>query len=147
MSERADSDATRIAFVCVRNAGRSQMAHAFAGRELAKRGLRERIELTTGGTKPADNVHEGVVRAMDAVGIDISDRTPREVAFREIQESDYVVTMGCSADGICPAGWAGETRDWDLDDPGGASLREVEEIRDEIERRVIELVDELASAR
>lgn len=146
MNLHTDSnDATRIAFVCVQNAGRSQMAYAFGRRELEERGLGGAVELVTGGTRPADHVHDEVVQAMDAVGIDISDRTPREISFEEIRASEYVVTMGCSDD-VCPAGWAGENRDWDLDDPDGKSPTEVAEIRDEIERRVSALFDEIEPA-
>lgn len=146
MSRQNDpTDSTRVAFVCVQNAGRSQMAYAFAQREVEQRGLESEIELVTGGTRPADHVHDEVVRAMHAVGIDISGRVPREVTFEEIQESDYVITMGCSADDVCPAGWAGENRDWDLDDPDGKSAAEVGRIRDEIERRVNDLFDEIES--
>jgi len=123
------------------------MAYAFAERELAERGLETETELVTGGTQPADHVHDEVVRAMHAVGIDLSDRTPREVTFEEIQESDYVITMGCSAEEVCPAGWAGENRDWNLDDPDGKSAAEVAEIRDEIERRVRNLIDEIVNSR
>jgi len=82
---------------------------------------------------------------MREVGIDISDRTPQEITFEELQNSEYVITMGCSADDVCPAGWGGESRDWGLDDPDGKSPEEVAEIRDEIERRVGELLDELES--
>ncbi len=134
----------RIAFVCVQNAGRSQMAHAFAQREATDRELSEQVELLTGGTRPAEHVHEEVVRAMQAVGIDITDRTPREITFGELQDSDHVVTMGCSVDDVCPAGWVGENRDWDLDDPEGSSPEAVAEIRDDIERRVKMLFDEFA---
>jgi len=133
----------RLAFVCVQNAGRSQMAYAFAQRELANRGVSDQIDLVTGGTRPADHVHEEVIQAMRGVDIDISERMPRELTFEEIQESDYVITMGCSADDVCPAGWAGENRDWDLDDPDGKSAAEVGQIRDEIERRVSDLFDEI----
>jgi arsenate reductase len=136
-------DKTRIAFICVQNAGRSQMAYAFAQRELTDRGVSDQIVLLTGGTRPAGHVHDAVVRAMRAVDIDISGRTPREITFEEIQESDYVITMGCSADDVCPAGWTGENRDWDLQDPDGKSAAEVNQIRDEIERRVIDLFDEI----
>ncbi|RQG91846.1 arsenate-mycothiol transferase ArsC [Natrarchaeobius chitinivorans] len=138
-------DRIRIAFVCVQNAGRSQMAYAFAQREVTDRGLSDEIDLVTGGTKPADSVHDEVVRAMHAVDIDISERTPREATFEEIQDSGYVITMGCSADDVCPAGWAGENRDWDLDDPDGKSATEVGRIREEIERRVTVLFDEIES--
>ncbi|WP_327050905.1 arsenate-mycothiol transferase ArsC [Halomicrococcus gelatinilyticus] len=144
--DTASADPTRIAFVCVQNAGRSQMAYAFAQQELKDRDLDD-VDLVTGGTRPADHVHDEVVQAMDAVGIDVADRTPREVTFEEIQESEYVITMGCSADDVCPAGWAGENRDWDLDDPDGRSPTEVADIRDDIEQRVRELFDEIESAR
>lgn len=135
----------QVAFVCVQNAGRSQMAHAFARRERDARGLSGRVELVTGGTRPAEAVHDEVVRATRAAGLNISDRTPREIGFEEIQASDYVVTMGCSAGDVCPARWAGESRDWDLADPAGASPAEVRRVRDEIERRVSALFDEIES--
>jgi arsenate reductase len=139
------SDRIQLAFVCVQNAGRSQMAYAFAQRNVSNLEVSDRIDLVTGGTRPADCVHDEVVRAMSAVGIDISDRTPREVTFEEIQQSDYVITMGCSADDICPAGWAGQNRDWNLDDPDGQSAAEVGRIRDEIEERVNRLISEVSS--
>ncbi|MFC7166123.1 low molecular weight phosphatase family protein [Halospeciosus flavus] len=134
---------TTVAFVCVQNAGRSQMATAFAEREVADRGLEDDVEIITGGTRPADHVHQEVVETMREEGFDLSDREPREVTFEEIQRADYVITMGCSADDVCPAGWAGENRDWDLTDPDGKSPAEVRAIRDEIESRVVELFDEL----
>jgi len=133
---------TTIAFVCVQNAGRSQMATAFAERARRERGL-ENVELRSGGTDPADEVHDVVVAVMREVGIDLSDREPSEITQDEIADCDTVVTMGCSADGICPATWRGDARDWDLTDPHGRPLAEVREIRAEIERRVEELFDEL----
>jgi arsenate reductase len=135
---------TTIAFVCVQNAGRSQMAYAFAQREREARGLGEDIDLLTGGTQPADHVHAEVVEAMADVGIDVSDRTPREVTLADLQNTDYVVTMGCAAEDVCPAGWSGETRDWGLEDPDGKSPETVAAIRDEVGRRVEALFDELA---
>ncbi|QLC34577.1 low molecular weight phosphatase family protein [Halarchaeum sp. CBA1220] len=133
-----------LAFVCVQNAGRSQMATAFAEREVAARGLADDVEILTGGTRPADHVHPEVVETMRDVGIDLGDREPRDVTVEEIQRADYVITMGCSADDVCPAGWAGESRDWDLTDPDGESPEAVAEIRDDIEARVAALFDELA---
>ncbi|MFC6723606.1 low molecular weight phosphatase family protein, partial [Halobium palmae] len=97
----------RVAFVCVQNAGRSQMATAFAERERADRGVGDEVEILTGGTQPAEHVHEGVVASMRRVGIDVSDRTPREVSPDELQSADYVVTMGCAAADVCPATWGG----------------------------------------
>ena len=143
MTDAPESDPVRIAFVCVQNAGRSQMAYAFAQRELERRGLEAQFETVTGGTRPAEHVHREVVETMADRGLDVGDRTPREVTVDEIRRSDYVVTMGCSADDVCPAGWAGENRDWDLPDPDGKPADEVTRIRDEIERRVKDLFDEI----
>lgn len=132
------------AFVCVQNAGRSQMAYAFAERERAERGLDDDdVELLTGGTRPAARVHEPVVAVMRDVGIDIADREPREISVEEVQRSDYVLTMGCSADDVCPAGWAGENRDWSLDDPDGRSESAVARIRDAIAEHVAALFDDV----
>ncbi|UPV75574.1 low molecular weight phosphatase family protein [Halorussus limi] len=135
---------TAVAFVCVQNAGRSQMATAFAERERERRGVSESVEIVTGGTDPADHVHEEVVEVMAERDFDLSDRTPREVTHEELQDCDYVITMGCSAEDVCPATWAGENRDWGLDDPDGRDLDAVRAIRDEIEGRVADLFDELA---
>jgi len=105
----------------------------------------DRIEIVTGGTRPADHVHNVVVEAMGELDIDLSDRTPREVTPDELQAVDLVVTMGCSASDVCPATWNGENRDWGLDDPHGRPIEEVRAIRDEIEGRVVALFDELLS--
>ncbi len=121
------------------------MAAAFAERERDRRGAGNRIEIVTGGTQPADHVHDIVVEAMAEVDIDIGDRTPREVTPEELQAVDLVVTMGCSASDVCPATWNGENRDWGLDDPHERPIEEVREIRDEIDERVVALFDELLS--
>ncbi len=122
------------------------MAYAFARHERQERDLEGKIELSTGGTRPAEHVHEEVVTAMQAVGIDISGQTPHEITVEELQNSEYVVTMGCSAADVCPAGWAGDSRDWDLKDPDGRPPDEVAAIREEIERRVRALFEELEEA-
>jgi len=134
---------TRIAFVCVQNAGRSQMATAFAERARAEHDVEAEIEIETGGTQPADHVHPEVVEVMNENGIDLSDRTPKAVTPDELRAMDLVITMGCSAEGVCPAAWNGESRDWDLDDPDGQGLDAVREIRDDIEHRVDDLFEEL----
>ncbi|PSP33443.1 low molecular weight phosphatase family protein [Halobacteriales archaeon QH_10_67_22] len=85
-----------VAFVCVQNAGRSQMSTAFAEQERAERGLDDRVTIHTGGTDPADHVHEVVVEAMREEGIDLSGRTPRSVDTETLNACDYVATMGCS---------------------------------------------------
>ena len=138
-----DPDPVRVAFVCVQNAGRSQMSLAFAEREVERRGLEGDVELLSGGTRPADGVHDEVVSVMSEAGFDLSDRTPREVTPDELRDVDLVITMGCSATDVCPATWGGESRDWDLDDPHGENPERVAEIRDEIETRVRALFDEI----
>jgi len=134
---------TKIAFVCVQNAGRSQMATAFAEQARAELDVTEDIEIETGGTQPADHVHPEVVEVMAEKGIDLSDRVPTDVTPDDLRAMDLVITMGCSAEGVCPAAWNGESRDWDLDDPDGQSLESVREIRDDIEQRVDVLFEEL----
>ncbi|WP_227353924.1 low molecular weight phosphatase family protein [Haladaptatus salinisoli] len=131
----------RIAFVCVQNAGRSQMATAFAERERDARDFD--VEIVTGGTDPADRVHEEVAGAMAELDFDLAERTPREITAEELRNCRYVVTMGCSAADACPATWSGENRDWGLDDPDGRAPEEVRRIRDEIAARVRELFDEV----
>jgi len=134
----ATDETTTLTFTCVRNAGRSQMATAFAERERDRRGLGDRVEIVTGGTMPADGVHDVVVEALAEVGLDVNGRTPREIADEALAASDFVATMGCSTlelDGV-------DTDDWDLDDPGERPIEEVREIRDEIERRVVAVFDE-----
>jgi len=134
---------TKIAFVCVQNAGRSQMATAFAEQARAELDATEDIEIETGGTQPADHVHPEVVEVMAEKGIDLSDRVPTDVTPDDLRAMDLVITMGCSAEGVCPAAWNGESRDWDLDDPDGQGLESVREIRDDIEQRVDVLFEEL----
>jgi len=133
----------RVAFVCVKNAGRSQMAAALAERERERRGLDGAVEVLGGGTDPAVDVHDVVVRAMAELDVDLSGVRPREISPEELRAVDLVVTMGCSAEDVCPATWRGDARDWALDDPAGRSLDEVREIRDEIEARVNALFDEI----
>jgi protein-tyrosine-phosphatase len=139
------TDPTRIAFMCVRNAGRSQMSTAFAERERRRRGLQDRIEILTGGTAPADAVHDVVIEAMDEVGIDVSDRTPRAITEAELRSCDVVATMGCSTLDVGTVGDDVDVRDWALADPGEADLDDVRDIRDEVEERVVALFDELTA--
>jgi protein-tyrosine-phosphatase len=136
-------DPITVAFVCVQNAGRSQMAAAFAERERDRRGLGDSIDVRTGGTDPADHVHAEVATVLEEVDISVADRTPRAIDREELLDVDMVLTMGCSAEGVCPATWRGDARDWDLDDPDGRPLAEVRAIRDDVESRVVALFDEL----
>jgi arsenate reductase len=130
---------TDIAFVCVQNAGRSQMATAFAEREREERGLSS-MKIRSGGTYPAEAVHEIVVEVMDEEGIDLSGNTPREITEEELESCEYVATMGCSTLSLPPEI---EVRDWDLDDPHGTSTGKARRIREEIRERVETLFDEL----
>jgi len=130
----------RLGFICVQNAGRSQMSAAFAKRERGHRGLKDSVDIITGGTDPADSVHEEVVTVMDEVDIDLSGQTPREVSTTELESCDIVATMGCSTLDIDAA--KVDIRDWSLDDPHNKNIEAVRAIRDEIENRVKTLFDQ-----
>jgi protein-tyrosine-phosphatase len=119
------------------------MSAAFAKHERERRGLEKRVEILTGGTHPADRVHDEATEAMAEVGVDLSDRTPREITIDELRSCDHVATMGCSTLDVGDVGDGVDVRDWALDDPGGRDPERVREIRDEIERRVAALFDEL----
>ncbi|MFP3953290.1 MAG: arsenate reductase ArsC [Candidatus Bipolaricaulota bacterium] len=136
-------DTTRdcVAFICVQNAGRSQMAAAFARKMVNEKDLP--VKVISGGTDPADSVHDVVVEAMSEVGFDLSDNRPSTVGEGELEDCNYVITMGCSATGVCPAAWEGTDLEWNLDDPAEAELEEVRRIRDEIEDRVGSLLEEV----
>jgi protein-tyrosine-phosphatase len=129
--------------MCVQNAGRSQMSTAFAERERDRRGLDGRVEILTGGTDPADHVHEEVVEVMAEDGFDLSDRQPREISLDELRACDYVATMGCSTLDVGEVGDSVDVRDWALLDPDGEDMDTVRDIRDDIEGRVAALFDEL----
>jgi protein-tyrosine-phosphatase len=116
------------------------MATAFAERERERRGLDGAVAITTGGTHPADRVHEGVVDAMDEAGVDISDRVPGPITTAELESCDVVVTMGCSTLDLDAAV---DVRDWALDDPEGENHVRVREIRDDVQTRVDALFEEI----
>ncbi len=138
MSKPTTDGRPKLGFVCVQNAGRSQMSAAFAEREAERRGVD--VEVLTGGTLPADHVHPEVVETMSEVGIDLSGRVPKEVTDEELASCDVVATMGCSTLSLDADV---DVRDWDLTDPDGKDEAGVREIRDEIEGRVEALFDEL----
>lgn len=120
------------------------MAAAFAERERAERGLENLVDVHSGGTDPADAVHEGVVEAMAEVGIDIADRRPKWVAeLDQLKHSDYLITMGCSISKFDPAGYGVKSHDWDLPNPDGRDVEAVREVRDEIESNVKTLFDDV----
>jgi len=125
-----------VLFVCVHNAGRSQMAAAFLT-HLAG----DRIEVRSAGSEPADGLNPAVVDAMAEAGVDISAETPKILTIDAVRASDVVITMGCGD--TCPV-FPGKTYlDWSLDDPAGKSLADIRPIRDEIQERVRHLVDDL----
>jgi protein-tyrosine-phosphatase len=128
-----------VLFVCIHNSGRSQMAEAFFN--IMAKGKAKAI---SAGTKPSDSVNPVVIEAMKEAGIDIGSNKPKMLTMEMVQSADLMITMGCGADteGICPARFI-ETEDWALEDPKGKSLDDVRRIRDEIKRRVAELIDEL----
>ena len=128
----------RVLFVCVRNAGRSQMAEALFAAQ-----ARGAHEVRSAGSSPATRVHEEVVAAMNELGIDLSKRAPRALAQSDAEWADIVVTMGCGD--ACPLLPGTRHVDWDLPDPAGRRPEEVRTIRDEISRRVRALLAELVS--
>jgi arsenate reductase len=127
----------RVLFVCLHNAGRSQMSEALFAREAAGR-----HEARSAGTTPGERVHPEVVEAMAEVGVDLSARVPHKLTTEDAEWADLVVTMGCGDE--CPYVPGTRYLDWDLEDPKGRPIEEVRATRDEIERRVVELIDELS---
>ncbi len=126
----------RALFVCLHNAGRSQISEALFSRE-----AEGRHEARSAGTTPAEAVHPEVVEAMDELGIDLSERRPRKLSREDAEWADVVVTMGCGDE--CPYIPGKRYLDWDLTDPKGQPVEAVRATREEIERRVRALVAEL----
>jgi arsenate reductase (thioredoxin) len=126
----------RVLFVCLHNAGRSQISEA-----LFERAAAGRHQARSAGTTPADRVHPEVVEAMAELGIDLSARPPRLLGREDAEWADVVVTMGCGDE--CPYIPGKRYLDWDLPDPKGRPLEEVRRTREEIAQRVAELVAEL----
>jgi protein-tyrosine-phosphatase len=130
----------KILFVCVENAGRSQMAEAFA-----KHYGEGKILASSAGLKPPDKVSPVVVEAMREKGIDISMNRPKLLTMQMIEDADVAITMGCGVEEVCPAVLIDNVVDWELDDPKGQPIEKVREIRDEVERRVKALIHELTT--
>ena len=128
-----------VLFVCVHNAGRSQMAAGFV-RELSG----GTVEVRSAGSLPADQVNPAAVAAMAEVGIDLSGQQPEVLTADAVEASDVVVTMGCGD--VCPVFPGTRYEDWALDDPAGKGVEAVRPIRDEIRRRVERLLAELPSS-
>ena len=130
------NDMPEVLFVCVHNAGRSQMA---AG--LVKLRSEGRIHVRSAGSNPGDEINPAVVEAMDEVGVDMSEEFPKPLTDEVVRAADVVITMGCGD--ACPVYPGKRYEDWTLDDPAGQNLETVRRIRDEIDRRVQTLMAEL----
>ena len=130
------NDMPEVLFVCVHNAGRSQMA---AG--LVKLRSEGRIHVRSAGSNPGDEINPAVVEAMDEVGVDMSEEFPKPLTDEVVRAADVVITMGCGD--ACPVYPGKRYEDWTLDDPAGQDLETVRRIRDEIDRRVQTLMAEL----
>lgn len=133
------SDRPSVLFLCVHNAGRSQMASAFL-RHLGG----DRVKVFSGGSEPADQVNPSAVAAMAEQGIDITDQQPLRWSESDLEQADVIVTMGCGD--TCPVLPGKRYVDWPFDDPAGQGVEAVRPIRDQIEAKVRGLMDELGVA-
>ena len=129
-----------VLFVCVHNAGRSQMAAAFL--TTLSKGA---VEVRSAGSQPADKVNPAAVEAMSELGIDMSAETPKVLTTEAVKESDVVITMGCGDE--CPYFPGKRYEDWVLEDPAGQGVEAVRPIRDEIKTRIENLLTEILPAR
>jgi arsenate reductase (thioredoxin) len=129
----------RVLFVCLHNAGRSQMSQA-----LFERAAGDRHESASAGTQPAERVHPEVVEAMRELDVELGERAPRRLGREQAEWAEVMVTMGCGDE--CPYVPGKRYIDWDLPDPKGMSIEEVRAVRDEIQRRVSDLASELDGA-
>ncbi|HET9723262.1 MAG TPA: arsenate reductase ArsC [Actinomycetota bacterium] len=130
------SEVPEVLFVCVHNAGRSQMAAA-----LLDHHAQGRVRVRSAGSTPADEINPSVVAAMEELGLDLSREFPKPLTDGSVRAADVVVTMGCGD--ACPIYPGKRYLDWELPDPAGRTLEEVRPIRDEIDRRVRDLLAEL----
>jgi arsenate reductase len=130
------NETPEVLFVCVHNAGRSQMAAA-----LLEHHARGTVHVRSAGSDPAERINPAVVEAMAEVGIDIARELPKPLTDEVVREADAVITMGCGD--ACPVYPGTRYLDWDLPDPAGRPIEEIRPIRDEIDRRVRALLSEL----
>ena len=128
----------KILFVCVENAGRSQMAEAFFRKYMPKG-----FEAISAGTSPSPQVNPIVTQAMNEIGIDIENQTPKHISQQIIDESEKAINMGCIDKESCPALFMKDILDWQIPDPKGKSIEEVRKIRDQIKAKVIILIKSL----
>ena len=132
-------DSPKVLFVCVHNAGRSQMAAA-----LLDHHAKGRVEVRSAGTTPADQINPAVIAVMDEIGIDLSKEFPKPISDEAVEASDVIVTMGCGD--ACPVFPGKRYLDWELPDPAGKGVEEVRAIRDQIDDRVKALLAALVPA-
>lgn len=137
---RLAKQAPEVLFVCVHNAGRSQMAAA-----LLDHHAHGRVHVHSAGSEPADAINPAVVEAIDELGVDLAKEFPKPLTDEVVRAADVVITMGCGD--ACPIYPGKRYLDWELDDPDGRTLEQIRLIRDEIDRRVRALIDELTLAR
>jgi arsenate reductase len=130
------NEVPEVLFVCVHNAGRSQMAAA-----LLERKADGRVQVLSAGSEPADRLNPAVVEAMSEIGIDISAERPKKLEDGMVRQSDVVITMGCGD--ACPIYPGKRYEEWELEDPAGKDLETVRGIRDEIAVRIDQLANEL----
>ena len=131
------TEVPQVLFVCVHNAGRSQMAAALLDDE-----ARGRVRVTSAGSQPASQINPAVVQAMAEIGLDLSREFPKPLTGDQVQAADVVVTMGCGD--ACPFYPGKRYLDWDLPDPAGLDVTAIRPIRDDIRHRVRELLSELS---
>jgi len=131
-----DKERPEVLFVCVHNAGRSQMA---AG--LVKLRSQGRIHVRSAGSEPANQINPAVVEAMEELGVDLNEEFPKPLTDEVVRAADVVITMGCGD--ACPIYPGKKYEDWELDDPAGQDLETVRRIRDELDGRVQNLIGEL----
>jgi arsenate reductase len=132
-------DVPEVLFVCTHNAGRSQMAAGLLDKRAGGR-----VHVRSAGSEPADRINPSVVVAMEELGVDIAKEFPKPLTDEVVRAADVVITMGCGD--ACPIYPGKRYLDWDLDDPAGKSVEEVRPIRDELDRRVGQLLEELVPA-
>jgi arsenate reductase len=137
MATQPQKDVPEVLFVCVQNAGRSQMAAA-----LLDHYADGRVHVHSAGSEPADQVNPAVVEAMSELGVDLSKEFPKPMTDEAVRAADTVITMGCGD--ACPIYPGKRYEDWEVDDPAEADLEGVRRIRDEISQRVRTLLDEVA---
>ena len=132
------NEVPEVLFVCIHNAGRSQMAAA-----LLDHHAQGRVSVRSGGSAPGEHINPAVANAMAEIGLDLSKEFPKPVTDAAVRAADVVITMGCGD--VCPIYPGKRYEDWALEDPAGKSLEQVRPIRNEIGRRVLALLAELTS--